>query len=224
VLKKQTVWLLTMLSLVVVLSVYYVTTPDKMNTASPATGEKIGQEKQGTDKAVTNETPNKETTKETPSKETPNKETTNKETTNKETDKKENAKKETSKKEGNVSVQSSDENFTALRMQMEDKRSAEREKLQNVIKSSNATAEERSKAKDGMDAIATMETKEGLLETVIKAQGGYKDALVRADGTDIRVTVKAAKHSQKEANKIIQLVRSEGGSKDVGVKFDPSAK
>ncbi|HDR7445373.1 TPA: SpoIIIAH-like family protein [Bacillus toyonensis] len=218
-LKKQTVWLLTMLSLVVVLSVYYVTTPDKMNTASPATGEKIGQEKQGTDKAVTNETPNKETTKETPSKETPNKETTNKET-----DKKENAKKETSKKEGNVSVQSSDENFTTLRMQMEDKRSAEREKLQNVIKSSNATAEERSKAKDGMDAIATMETKEGLLETVIKAQGGYKDALVRADGTDIRVTVKAAKHSQKEANKIIQLVRSEGGSKDVGVKFDPSAK
>lgn len=218
-LKKQTVWLLTMLSLVVVLSVYYVTTPDKMNTASPATGEKIGQEKQGTDKAVTNETPNKETTKETPSKETPNKETTNKET-----DKKENAKKETSKKEGDVSVQSSDENFTALRMQMEDKRSAEREKLQNVIKSSNATAEERSKAKDGMDAIATMETKEGLLETVIKAQGGYKDALVRADGTDIRVTVKAAKHSQKEANKIIQLVRSEGGSKDVGVKFDPSAK
>ncbi|EJR66183.1 hypothetical protein IIO_00799 [Bacillus cereus VD115] len=218
-LKKQTVWLLTMLSLVVVLSVYYVTTPDKMNTASPATGEKIGQEKQGTDKAVTNETPNKEATKETP-----NKETTSKETPNKETDKKENAKKETSKKEGNVSVQSSDENFTALRMQMEDKRSAEREKLQNVIKSSNATAEERSKAKDGMDAIATMETKEGLLETVIKAQGGYKDALVRADGTDIRVTVKAAKHSQKEANKIIQLVRSEGGSKDVGVKFDPSAK
>ncbi|MGR5918209.1 SpoIIIAH-like family protein [Bacillus pacificus] len=62
-LKKQTVWLLTMLSLVVVLSVYYVTTPEKMNTASPTTGEKIGQEKQGTDKAVTNEAP-----KETPKK------------------------------------------------------------------------------------------------------------------------------------------------------------
>ena len=28
----------------------------------------------------------------------------------------------------------------------------------------------------------------------------------------------------EEANKIIQLVRSEGGSKDVGVKFDPPAK
>lgn len=213
-LKKQTVWLLTMLSLVVVLSVYYVTTPDKMNTASPATGEKIGQEKQGTDKAVTNEA----------HKETPKKENTSKETTNKETDKKENAKKETSKKEGNVSVQSSDENFTALRMQMEDQRSEEKAKLQEVMNSSKSSATEKSKAKDNFDAITTMETKQELLETVIKSQGGYPDALVRADGTDIRVTVKAAKHSQKEANKIIQLVRSEGGSKDVGVKFDPPAK
>lgn len=213
-LKKQTVWLLTMLSLVVVLSVYYVTTPDKMNTAAPATGEKMGQEKQGADKAVTKETTNKETTKES----------TSKETTNKETDKKENDKKETSKKEASVTVQSSDENFTALRMQMEDQRSVEKEKLQNVMKSSKSSAEEKSKAKDNLDAITTMETKQQLLETVIKSQGGYKDALVRADGTDIKVTVKSAKHSQKEANKIIQLVRSEGGSKDVGVKFDPSVK
>lgn len=213
-LKKQTVWLLTMLSLVVVLSVYYVTTPDKMNTASPATGEKIGQEKQGTDKAVTNEAP----------KETPKKENTSKETTNKETDKKENTKKETSKKEGNVSVQSSDENFTALRMQMEDQRSEQKAKLQEVMSSTKASATEKNKAKENFDAITTMETKQELLETVIKSQGGYPDALVRADGTDIRVTVKAAKHSQKEANKIIQLVRSEGGSKDVGVKFDPPAK
>ncbi|MFB4346158.1 MULTISPECIES: SpoIIIAH-like family protein [Bacillus] len=217
-LKKQTVWLLTMLSLVVVLSVYYVTTPDKMNTASPATGEKIGQEKQGTDKAVTNEAP-----KETPKKENTNKETSNKET-NKGTDKKESATKETSKKEANVTVQSSDENFTALRMQMEDQRSEQKARLQEVMNSAKSSATEKSKAKDNFDAITTMETKQELLETVIKSQGGYKDALVRADGTDIKVTVKAAKHSQKEANKIIQLVRSEGGSKDVGVKFDPPTK
>ncbi len=217
-LKKQTVWLLTMLSLVVVLSVYYVTTPEKMNTASPTTGEKIGQEKQGTDKAVTNEAP-----KETPKKENTSKETSNKET-NKETDKKESATKETSKKEANVTVQSSDENFTALRMQMEDQRSEQKAKLQEVMSSTKASATEKNKAKENFDAITTMETKQELLETVIKSQGGYKDALVRADGTDIKVTVKAAKHSKKEANKIIQLVRSEGGSKDVGVKFDPPTK
>lgn len=202
-----------MLSLVVVLSVYYVTTPDKMNTASPATGEKIGQEKQGTDKAVTNEAP-----KETPKK----KIQARKQQIKKQTKRK--CKKETSKKEGNVSVQSSDENFTALRMQMEDQRSEQKAKLQEVMSSTKASATEKNKAKENFDAITTMETKQELLETVIKSQGGYPDALVRADGTDIRVTVKAAKHSQKEANKIIQLVRSEGGSKDVGVKFDPPAK
>jgi len=215
VLKKQTVWLLTMLSLVVVLSVYYVTTPDKMNTATPTAGEKVGQEKQGVEKEVT-----KETTKETSNKEATPKETT-KETSGKETEKKDDSKKETSKKESNVTVQSSDENFTALRLKMEDQRSAEKEKLQDVMKSTKSSAEEISKAKDELNAIDQMETKEGLLETVIKSQGGYKDALVRADGTDIKVTVKATKHSQKEANKIIQLVRAEAGSKDVGVKFDP---
>ncbi|MBJ8030212.1 SpoIIIAH-like family protein [Bacillus cereus group sp. N21] len=214
-LKKQTVWLLTMLSLVVVLSVYYVTTPDKMNTATPTASEKVGQEKQGVEKEVT-----KETTKETSNKEATPKETT-KETSGKETEKKDDSKKETSKKEGNVTVQSSDENFTALRLKMEDQRSAEKEKLQDVMKSTKSSAEEISKAKDELNAIDQMETKEGLLETVIKSQGGYKDALVRADGTDIKVTIKATKHSQKEANKIIQLVRAEAGSKDVGVKFDP---
>ncbi|HFK1450498.1 MULTISPECIES: SpoIIIAH-like family protein [Bacillus cereus group] len=222
-LKKQTVWLLTMLSLVVVLSVYYVTTPEKMNTASPTTGEKIGQEKQGTDKAVTNEAPKETPKKENTSKETSNKET-NKETEKKESTTKESATKETSKKEANVTVQSSDENFTALRMQMEDQRSEQKARLQEVMNSAKSSATEKSKAKDNFDAITTMETKQELLETVIKSQGGYKDALVRADGTDIKVTVKAAKHSQKEANKIIQLVRSEGGSKDVGVKFDPPTK
>ncbi|PFN08292.1 SpoIIIAH-like family protein [Bacillus cereus] len=210
-LKKQTVWLLTMLSLVVVLSVYYVTTPDKMNTATPTTGEKVGQGKQGIENEVRKET----------TKETSNKEVTSKETSGKEAEKKENSKKETGKSEGNITVQSSDENFTALRLQMEDQRSAEKEKLQDVMKSTKSSAEEISKAKDQLNAIDKLETKEGLLETVIKSQGGYKDALVRADGADIKITVKATKHSPKEANKIIQLVRTEAGSKDVGVKFDP---
>lgn len=42
VLKKQTVWLLTMLSLIVVLSVYYVTTPTQTPTA--ANKVKLGQQ------------------------------------------------------------------------------------------------------------------------------------------------------------------------------------
>ena len=44
-LKKQTVWLLTMLSLVVVLSVYYITSPEPRQDELAAVGEKEDQEK-----------------------------------------------------------------------------------------------------------------------------------------------------------------------------------
>ncbi|MGG2064471.1 MULTISPECIES: SpoIIIAH-like family protein [unclassified Bacillus (in: firmicutes)] len=173
-LKKQTVWLLTMLSLVVVLSVYYVMTPDNKSKVVTTSLEEVTKEKQGTQK--------------------------------------ETSKKETSKKEGNVSSQSaSDDSFTALRLQMEDQRSEVKEKLQDVMNSTNASAEERSKAKDDFNALSDLAAKETLLETLIKTEGGYKDALVRADGNDIKVTVKAAKLSAKEANKIMQLVKSETG-------------
>lgn len=117
-------------------------------------------------------------------------------------------------------MQSSDDNFTAMRLKMDDQRSEAKEKLQEVMNSTKSSAEQISKAKEEFNALNDVAAKETLLETVIKSQGGYKDALVRADGSDIKVTVKAAKHSQKEANKIIQLVRSEEGLKDVGVKFD----
>ncbi|WP_242218842.1 SpoIIIAH-like family protein [Bacillus cereus group sp. BfR-BA-01380] len=173
-LKKQTVWLLTMLSLVIVLSVYYVMTPDnktKVVTTSLGEGAK---EKQGSEK--------------------------------------ETSKKETGKKEGNVSSHSaSDDSFTALRLKMEDQRSEVKEKLQDVMNSTTSSAEERNKAKNEFDALSDLATKETLLETLIKTEGGYKDTLVRADGNDVKVTVKAAKLSAKEANKIIQLVKSETG-------------
>ncbi len=49
VLKKQTVWLLTMLSLIVVLSVYYVTTPTQAPTA--ANNAKQGQQTSASNQA-----------------------------------------------------------------------------------------------------------------------------------------------------------------------------
>ncbi|ENQ3080994.1 SpoIIIAH-like family protein [Bacillus sp. WLY-B-L8] len=173
-LKKQTVWLLTMLSLVIVLSVYYVMTPDnKTREVATSLGEGT-KEKQGSEK--------------------------------------ETSKKETGKKEGKVTSHSaSDDSFTALRLKMEDQRSEVKEKLQDVMNSTNASAEERNKAKNEFDALTDLAAKETLLETLIKSEGGYKDTLVRKDGTDIKVTVKAAKLSAKEANKIIQLVKSETG-------------
>ena len=60
--------------------------------------------------------------------------------------------------------------------------------------------------------------KEVLLETLIKAMD-YEDVLVRAEGDQVSITVKADKQSRSEANKIIQTVRGEMGPLHAVVEF-----
>ncbi len=116
----------------------------------------------------------------------------------------------------------SDEAFEALRMDLEDKRNAQKEQLNGIIASTNLPAEDRSEAYDQMKKLDELATKESVLETLIKTMG-YEDALVRADGEKVRITVKAKDHSPSAANDIIQLVRTEiGALQNVAVEFQPT--
>jgi stage III sporulation protein AH len=186
-LKKQTVWLLTMLSLVVVLSVYYVTTPEgtNENVAFVNQQDKTNQ----TDEQLTEMNDETEVTVE-------------------------------EAEEGTVTSSiASDDLFTALRLDLEDKRNKLREDLNAIVASTEATAEQKSQALDKIQELAVIAEKEAVLETLIKSKG-YEEVLVRADGPEVRVTVKAAKLSKSAANEIIQLVRSEiGEAQDVAVEF-----
>lgn len=194
-LKKQTVWLLTMLSLVVVLSVYYMTTPESPQSNVAV----VDQQEENTNKEVV-----KEDAKE------PAKEDT----------KKENAKSTTESKT-TVSNVESDELFTALRLELIDERSKLKEELQEVAASKNVSATEVSKAMDKIDQLSELAEKEAVIETLIKSKG-YEDALVRADGSEVNITVKTEKHSKAKANEIIQLVKKELGQKEVAVEFQPT--
>ncbi|MBU8879335.1 SpoIIIAH-like family protein [Bacillus sp. FJAT-29790] len=169
-LKKQTVWLLTMLSLVVVLSVYYITSP----------------EQKGNDLAAMEEKENKETDKEAGTTETG---------------------------EGSAITTNtaSDEMFEALRLQLNDERSKMKEDLTVTMGQTDLPAEERSKAKDQIDQLNEIAQKEEMLETLIRAMD-YEDVLVRADGKDVRITVKAEKQSRSAANNIIREVNNEIGN------------
>ena len=175
-LRKQTVWLLTMLSLVAVLSVYYITSPQ--------------------DAAVNQDTPKEEA----------------------------NSSKETSKSEESSTVvtnESSDSVFEAMRIDLNDERSRQKEQLTNKVASSELSEEERVEAHEQIEALSEMSTKEDMLETMIIALG-YKDALVRADGDQIQITVKADKQDAGAANKIIQMVTKEiGKTNAVAVEFQP---
>jgi len=182
-LKKQTVWLLTMLSLVVVLSVYYITSP----------------EQKGSDLATVEQKAKDQTIK----KQTPI----------------------ADKAEGKtvVSTEASDEVFETLRLELNDKRNQQLESLRDEVGSTDLPPAKRSEAYDQMKKLNETAQKEEVLETLIKAMG-YEDALVRADGEQVRITVKSkTKHSAKAANEIIRQVKSEFSDMNyVAVEFQPS--
>lgn len=186
-LKKQTVWLLTMLSLVVVLSVYYITSPEQ-NGNEMETSQKVKDQKDKKQVAAN--------------------------------------KKETSSQAGKnavVTTVEGDNEFEALRMQLEDERSQKKEDLQAEIASTDLSPDKRSEAYDQMQKLNETAQKEELLETLIKTMG-YDDALVRADGEKVNITVKSKKkHTAQAANDIIQLVKKEIGETNyVAVEFQPA--
>ncbi|SFA41851.1 stage III sporulation protein AH [Anoxybacillus pushchinoensis] len=194
-LKKQTVWLLTMFSLVVVLSVYYVTSPQL--TEQVAFEQKSEEtDLKPTDEAMKGETDLKPTDE---------------------------AMKGETATEAEITVEqsniASDDLFTALRLEIEDERSKLRQDLNAIVASNNVSAEEKSKAIDQLQQLSNVAEKEAVLETLIKSKG-YDDALVRVHENQVHITVKAKEHSKKAANEIIQLVQSElGRVQDVAVRF-----
>ncbi|RLQ98274.1 SpoIIIAH-like family protein [Falsibacillus albus] len=176
-LKKQTVWLLTMLSLVVVLSVYYVTSPETKTAdlAAVDKGKKTSESASASNK----------------------------------------------KDMDVVTDAAGDEVFEALRLDEQDKRSELRQQLTEMVASPDLTAEEKNKAYEQMQQLTELETKEKVLESLIQSMG-YKDALVRADGEKVLITVKANEQSKKAANQIIQKVGDEiGEMQKVSVTFEP---
>jgi stage III sporulation protein AH len=191
-LKKQTVWLLTMLSLVVVLSVYYITSPE--GTTEDFAFEQEGVKESGENTDVTTTAEGEEEGMDV-----------------------------TIEEDGTaISTISSDELFAQLRMEIEDKRAELREHLTAVVASSEVSAEEKNIAMEKMQELTEIAIKESTIETLIKSKG-YADALVRADGGKVRITVKAKEHNNAAANDILLLVASELGElQDVAVTFEPA--
>ncbi|MFP7297701.1 SpoIIIAH-like family protein [Neobacillus niacini] len=183
-LKKQTVWLLTMLSLVVVLSVYYITSPEQKSNELAA----VKQEEKAEQKETKTDT-------------------------------------ETEVKDGDtvISQVAGDEEFEALRLKLQDERSELKEQLNAVVATTDLPADQRSEAVDQMKKLSEIAQKEEMLETLIKAMD-YEDALVRADGSTVKIIVKSSKESTKsEANAIIKMVKKEIGETNfVAVEFQPT--
>jgi stage III sporulation protein AH len=213
-LKKQTVWLLTMLSLVVVLSVYYITSPEQQQNELAA----VDQEEEKEQTEETAEEPLKENEEtNTDTEKAPDTDANKTETNEKQTNEME-AKDAVDKDAEIITNAAGDEVFETMRIQLLDERSQMKEELEKKIGSTELSAEERSQAKEQMDELNEIAQKELLLETLLKAKN-YDDVLVQADDRQVNITVKAEEQSKEEANKIMQTVRSELGPLHAVVEF-----
>ncbi|MBN8236589.1 SpoIIIAH-like family protein [Halobacillus kuroshimensis] len=180
--KKQTVWLLTMLSLLIVLSVYYMTSPENGEMAfiqEEDWAEMTSEEAEG-----------------------------------------ENV--ETAGDGTVISQISTDELFSAIRLDMKNQRDQVQEQLSEIVASSDFTTEEKNEALEKMETIKTNQSKESIIENTILASAQYDDVLVRAEDDVVHVTVKAQELSKEETNQIIQMVSDEFGHKQVQVQFQPA--
>ncbi|MBC5637173.1 SpoIIIAH-like family protein [Ornithinibacillus sp. BX22] len=180
-LKKQTVWLLTMLSLMIVLSVYYMTSNPGdlayMNTDDDADTEE-----------ATNES--------------------------------------TPANGSNVNVVSeANDLFAALRLEVQEERSKKKDRLEDIVASSTASAEEKNQAYEEIDTIDKVYSKEMILEETILDSAEYQDVLVRTDGDVVHVHVQLVEElTPTEVVNIMQMVRDEFGEIPVNVIQQPATE
>ncbi|WP_227938482.1 SpoIIIAH-like family protein [Alkalihalobacillus deserti] len=187
VLKKQTVWLLTMLSLIIVLSVYYVSSPQAPGEEIAFVGE--NQEEQELDF------------------EQPTSGDANEVIVNiaEELDEVEEA------ESGMISSITTNEAFASIRMELQATRDRMVEEYTNIRASADASAEEKVDAHEKSMELQRLGQKEYQLETLIIAKG-YEDALVLAEDNQVRVIVQTEELSAAEANEILSLTLNHLGS------------
>lgn len=183
-LKKQTVWLLTMLSLMIVLSAYYILSPPVDSDIALKMDQNENNENNEDDGSLNVNTNEAEVT--------------------------------------NITNRGQDELFTMMRMEIQNERSMNKERYNNIVKSSATTTEEKNDALNSMQEIDEITTKESILqEKIMAGTDKYEDVFVRYDHNKVHVHVRVNELSAQEANNIMQLVRNEFGEIPVEVNFDP---
>ena len=203
VLKKQTVWLLTMLSLIIVLSVYYMTSPGQTNDDFAYVEEEEMTEAENEASEASGDAETIINIEEAS-----------------EIDYTSGAAEET--ETGVISSISSEDLFTSIRLDREVTRGKMLEQYTNIIASSDAGAELQAQALENRDKLLTLEQKESMLETLIRAKG-YQDVLVITDQNEkeVKIIVQADELSREQANEILLMANEQLGEKTVAVGFQP---
>ncbi|MCM3762748.1 SpoIIIAH-like family protein [Alkalihalobacillus oceani] len=213
VLKKQTVWLLTMLSLIVVLSVYYVTSPNQIpgdevayvgdEETGEMTLEQMPHEDQGS--VVDMEEELAEAMEEA-------------------SEEGEAAGNEEEAASETLSNAAGNDTFSTIRMDLQASRDRMAEELTQIVASADTSALMKSEAHDKRLELQRLAQNEATLETLIKAKG-YEDVLVMTEEDRVRVIVQTDELSRAEANEIYHMTFDQlGAGMDVAVTHQAPAQ
>ena len=196
---KQNLWFLTLFSLILVLSVYYVTMPnDLLLTNNGAVGSKKN-EQTSVSKDTNTDTTKNENTKKDDMKTTTTKDNKDNKDTNTTT--------KDNKTDNNTTVTIKEsETLEALRVSLNQEREAEKTKLQSLLTNSSATSEEKNNAYEKLQEINTVTSEEATLEKKLKEK--YKmSVFVKIENKEITVVVDNDKHDTTLANNIMRSVQ-----------------
>lgn len=195
---KQNLWFLTLFSLILVLSVYYVTMPnDLLLTNNGAVGSKKNEQTSVSKDTNTDTTKNEDTKKDDMKSTTTKDNKDNKDTNTTTKDNKDNNTTVTIK-EG--------ETLEALRVSLNQEREAEKTKLQSLLTNSSATSEEKNNAYEKLQEINTVTSEEATLEKKLKEK--YKmSVFVKIENKEITVVVDNDKHDTTLANNIMRSIQ-----------------
>lgn len=195
---KQNLWFLTLFSLILVLSVYYVTMPnDLLLTNNGAVGSKKNEQTSVSKDTNTDTTKNEDTKKDDMKSATTKDNKDNKDTNTTTKDNKDN--------NTTVTIKES-ETLEALRVSLNQEREAEKTKLQSLLTNSSATSEEKNNAYEKLQEINTVTSEEATLEKKLKEK--YKmSVFVKIENKEITVVVDNDKHDTTLANNIMRSVQ-----------------
>lgn len=183
---KQNLWFLTLFSLILVLSVYYITMPNDLLLTNNGAVDSNKNEQTSVSKDT-----NKGPTKNEDTKKDDTKTTTSKD----------------NKTDNNTTVTIKEgETLEALRVSLNQEREAEKTKLQSLLTNSSATSEEKNNAYEKLQEINTVTSEEATLEKKLKEK--YKmSVFVKIENKEITVVVDNDKHDTTLANNIMRSVQ-----------------
>ena len=188
---KKSLWFLTLFSLILVLSVYYITMPsellmnDKTNISDKDTSKKTSSK---TSSKKSTSTKTKKTVKTT-----------------------EEDKTKTEVKESNT--------LETMRALEDEEVSKELESLQVVLNDDKSSVDEKNKAYDKMKELNNNKAEESSLEDKIKKDFEL-DSYVKIEGDKIKVVINSSEHDMTLANKIMRSIQSNyKDNKYITVKF-----